>query len=619
MAGNPNPSFSLIVNNQGIAPAPLGGGDVPLKIGWTQSGAYSGSPGVGLYSATTVPALTAALGSYGNAVDAASLDLSRGASEVLVYKAFSGSLGSSTHTGSGTGAIAQSGQPVAPYGSGQNGSGILVAIVTGSTTSTTYGTFHYSIDGGNTFSAPIANPGNAGTYTIPGTGVTLTFTGAETTGVWVAADTYVNAITTAVGKMWPYGSSSFSILQTTATGSLSVIGEGTFTNNSGAPVDNFQVLIQIVTTGTLAAETAQYIYSLDGGITYSGVQTLIAATVTLPGGVVLTASDTGGSGGSQAGFSVGELYSFSTLGPQLVAQDVTNILNNLQGNPATWGWVHITQQANTVNTSASSGFELSTLFTDVSTAAGLWFAANQYVGTYFLIDSPPDDPLRQGGVNIDSTLETWALTASSDYISVGLGNAAATGSAANGWQLPRGSCWSLSARLATTPLGTDPAWVATGPLGGISKIYRNEATTPGLGPAGFVPLWTFNGQNGFFITNANILCSNVSDISLSQYRRVLNAACAATYAELITNLSGYVRTVGGQIDPRDVINIQNKCQAAALAAINGQCQTVICTLSPTIGAGGAISMQTGILPFAYVKAITETIGFLNPALAAAAS
>jgi hypothetical protein len=616
MAGNPNPSFSITVSDTGLAGAPTGNGNVPLIIGNTSQGAYSGSPGVGLYSVSNLTTLLNTLGSYGNAVDAAALCLALGASDVLIYKAFSGTIGSSTHTGSGTGTIAQTGSPVAPYGTGQTGTGILVKIITGSTTATTYGTFEYSLDGGNTYSAPISNPGNAGTYLIPGTGVTLTFTGAETTGVWVAADTYVNPITAFAGTMYPYGG-SFSVLQTTATGGTTVVGEGSFANDSGAPLDNFQVIIQIVATGTLAAKTMQYVYSFDGGVTYSNTQSLTSATVTLPGGVVLTAADTGGVGGSQAGFVAGELYSFSTLGPQLGVQDIVNITANLVGNPSTWGWIHIPQQANTVNTGASTGFELSTLFTDVATSAANFFNAGQYVGSYVLIDSPPDDPLRRGGVNIDSTLETWAQTAASDYVTVGTGNAAATVSPANGWQLPRGSSWDVSARMCVAPIGQDLAWVGAGPLQGVGLLYRNETNTPGLGPAGFAPLGTVPGATGYYIINGNILCSSSSDISLAQYRRVLNAACQATRSALVNFLSAGVRlTATGKIDPRDLAIIQNTCLSSVLSAINGQASGATVVVSNTLGAGGLLNVTVSITPFGYVKSISVTIGFVNPALAA---
>jgi hypothetical protein len=718
MAGNPNPSFTLNVINTGIAPAPAGGGNSPLVIGTTSQGSFSGSPGVGIAAYTSIQSLTNTLGSYGNAVDAATLDLAQGAPSVLVYKAFSGSIGSTTASGGGSNSdVTFTGQPTAPFGLGQDGSGIVVQITTGGARGTSQ--FNYSLDGGVSFGGTQVT---AATVTLVGTGVTVAFASVSSTVGW----SYVAPIMAATGQMYPYSQSAFSIAQTTATGSTATTGEGTFIPAGSAnPIDAFNVLIDITKTGTLAADSAQYTYSLDGGITTSSVQTITGATVTLPGGVVLTAQDTNttasyewidstdtntvtfaagtsylgaagnnlkvvvatgsalansiatvgnittvtltidttvttpallatyvnttaaatlapyisisahtgttaftvflastalaggyGNGGSQAGFVAGEQYSFSTLGPQLAVQDIVNILGNLIGNTNTWGWIHISQQCNTVNSSASVGFDLSTLFTDINVQALAYFAANQYTGTYFLIDSPPDTVKS----NIDSTLETWAATAASDYISVGLGNAAATASPANGWQLPRGSSWSLSARLCTTPLGTDPAWVATGPLGGISQIYRNEATTPGLGPAGFVPLWTINGLQGFYITNGNILCSNTSDISLSQYRRVLNAACAASYKALVMFLSGYVRTVsGGKIDPRDVAIINNVTQAAALQAVNGQCQTVICSLSNVIGAGGSITMQTGIVPFGYIKAITENIGFISPALAAASS
>ena len=721
MAGNPNPSFSLSVNTTGLAPAPQGGGNTPLIIGWTQSGAFSGSPGVGLYSIANLQTLTTNLGSYGNAVDAAALDLAVGASGVLVYKAFSGSIGSSAyasltvpsttggdgiiltaneegtagnsitfhliisgggsaavlsgtstaivltcgsgctnntaiaaitgtavtatllgggtddvvafsianltgglggHTGTGTGEIAQSGNPTAPFGSGQAGSGLLVQIATSSVTATTYGTFQYSLDGGNTYSSPIAIPASAGTYSPTGTGITLTFTGAETNGVWVAGDTYSNPITAASGKMYGYGQTAavsppgqgLVLLHTSSTGATTYTGEGTFANNSGNPLDNFNVVIQITASGSNT--TAQYSYSLDGGITFSPVQQM-AATITLAGGVLLSAASTGDSGGSVSGFVQGELYSFQTQGPQLVPGDITNILASLHGNSNTWGWIHIAQQANTVNTSASGGgFELSTLFTDVDTSVGSLFNAGQYVGAWALIDSPPDT----AQTNIDSTLETWAATAASNYITVGTGSAAATVSPANGWQLARGSSWDVSARACVAPIGQDLAWVAAGPLVGISKIYRNEANTPGLGPAGFAPLTTIAGLQGFYIANANILCANSSDISLAQYRRVINAACQATRSALINFLSQGVRLTGtGTIDPRDIANIQNTTLASVLSAINGQASGASISVNNTLGAGGVLYVTVSVEPFGYIKGISVTVGFQNPALSAQAA
>lgn len=623
MPGNPNPSLSLVVNYQGLAPAPAGGGNTPLVIGWTQSGPWSGAPGNGPVAVSNIQTLTGTYGSYGNAVDAAALDLAAGANEVLIYKAFAGTVNSGnwTRTGTGTGTIAVSGNvPLAPYGTGTStGSTGVIIQITASSDGTLYGQFNYSLDGGVTWSTPQnivpTTPQSLGT-----TGISVIFTGANTVAVWVASDTYVKPITTAVGKMFPYGGSTFAagLKQTTATGSTTVVGEGTFADNSSNPLDSFNVVIQIVTTGTSSAGTAQYVVSLDGGITFGSVQTMPAASaaITLPGGMSLTPADTGGPGGTIAGFQAGELYKFSTLGPQLTVQNVLAIINSLVGNPNTWGWIHVAQQANTVNTSASTGFELDTLFTDVEAGVANLWASGKYVGSWVLIDSPTSSTAN----NIDATLESWAAGRTGLYTSVGIGGAAATVSTANGWQLPRGSSWDVSSKACSAPIGQDLAWVGSGPLVGISQLYRNEANTPGLGPSGFCPLTTIPGASGFYIANANLLVASNNDISLAQYRRIINAGCQAAQGALVNYLSSSVRlTATGKIDPRDIAIIENVTRQAVLSALNGQVSGADVSVSNTLGAGGELFVTVSITPFGYAKAISVTVGFINPALQAQAA
>ena len=720
MPGNPNPSFSLTVNQQGLAAIPAGGGNRPLIIGWTQSGAFSGYPGIGLYDIANLQTLTSELGNYGNAVDAAALDLEAGASDVLVYKAFAGSIGASayatltvpsttggdgviltandegpagnsitfhlivsgggsaavisgtataivatcgsactnntlitainaagtavtatlkaggsddvvalaltnlagglaTHTGTGTGEVTFSGDPLAPFGAptATGSTGIIVQVTT-SSNGTLYGMFNFSLDNGVTYSTPQAIVPTT-PQLLGNSGVSAIFTGANTAGVWVANDTYQNPIVAATGQMWAYGLGSFAISQTTATGSTAVVGEGTFTAAASAnPLDNFSVVVEITKTGTYAAGSAQYVYSLDGGVTFSPNQVMPTGSgnITLAGGVVLTPADTGGPGGTQSGFVAGELYRFSTLGPQIPEAQVLAIINSLQGSAFSWGWIHIAQQCNTVNTSASTGFELNTLFTDVEAAISGLFTSGQYQGAYALYDTPTDTNAQ----NIDSTLESWAAGVAGSYSTIGIGGSANTVSPANGWQLPRGSSFAISARMCQAPLGQDLAWVGAGPLIGISALLRNEANTPGLGPAGFAPLWTINGEKGFYITNANLLVSSSNDISLAQYRRVINAGCQAARSSLLQYLNAGVRlTATGKIDPRDIANIENTTTGAVLAALNGQVSGVAVTVANTLGAGGVLQVTISITPLGYIKAISVTIGFVNPALSAQAA
>ncbi len=378
------------------------------------------------------------------------------------------------------------------------------------------------------------------------------------------------------------------------------------------------MLIVITATGTSAAGTAQYVYSLDGGITFSANQVMPAssAAISLPGGMSLTPADTGGPGGTIAGFQAGERYNFQTQGPQMGPGLIEAIIVSLQGNPNIWGWIHIPQQANTVNSAATNGIELSTLFTDVEAAIGVLWGAGQYVGAYALYDGPTNTNQQ----NIDNTYKTWAAGAAGLYSSIGTGSAAATASPANGWQLARGASWSLSARLCSAPLGQDPAWVGRGPLIGVSQtgLYRNEANTPGLGPAGFVTLWTIQGEPGAYITNGNLLVASNNDVSLSQYRRLINQACQSARRSLIKNLSAGVReTALGTIDPRDVAILNIQGTSAVLQDLSGQVSSANVSIANTFGADDDLQVEVSILTLKYLKKISVVVGLSNPALAAA--
>jgi hypothetical protein len=93
-----------------------------------------------------------------------------------------GTNGAVVLTGAGPATVTQASNPVDAYS-------VLVTIVTGGGLGA--GAFTYSVDGGNSQSPTIAIPGS-GVYTIPGTGIVLTFAGTFTLD-----DTYAFASTAA--------------------------------------------------------------------------------------------------------------------------------------------------------------------------------------------------------------------------------------------------------------------------------------------------------------------------------------------------------------------------------------------------------------------------------------
>jgi hypothetical protein len=110
-----------------------------------------------------------------------------GASLIYAVRATSdvdGTIGTITKSGTGTGSLSASGTPLDAYD-------VIVKIITGGNLNE--GVFQYSLDGGDTYSAKLTIP-TTGTYVIPDTGITLTFTTGTGTS-FIAGDTFTFTVT----------------------------------------------------------------------------------------------------------------------------------------------------------------------------------------------------------------------------------------------------------------------------------------------------------------------------------------------------------------------------------------------------------------------------------------
>lgn len=157
-------SQTLVVNDPGlgtVAPAT----SIPLVIGFSSAG----TPNV-MKSYSSIAALLAGEG-QGQAVEAAASILARAGGPVRFMKtatSVAGSVGSPsvTRTSTSTGTVTAATTPNDDYE-------MKVQVVT--TGDVGAGTFRYSLDGGNTWSENLTIP-SGGTFVVPNTGLTLTFT-----------------------------------------------------------------------------------------------------------------------------------------------------------------------------------------------------------------------------------------------------------------------------------------------------------------------------------------------------------------------------------------------------------------------------------------------------------
>ncbi len=454
----------------------------------------------------------------------------------------------------------------------------LVKITTASTTGSANGDFAYSTDGGATWSAPIAigapTLGVSAPIALGTTGIWAVFSGTQSgsfyeTGVFEVGDIYGVALS--------------------------------------SPADEYNVLITITASGSVESNSCEYVVSFDGGLTFGPTQIMTGPVINLGHGVTVTAFDAGGSGAT-AGFQAGDTYSFSTQPPQFTTTDVGNVLSILQGNAATWGWVHVLGHSATVAAMGATADELNTMM-------GLWWTAHRF-GVWAILDAPPDTDQH----NIDAALigANSAGWVGNDVVSIGAGDAAVI-SPLTGFQLSRAASWLATARACKAPLGQDLGYVGAGALTGVTQLFRDENATPGLDSAGFITLRTFSGISGFFITNGNVFANAGDDINLAQYRRVIDAAAASAYAALVQYVNASVRTIaGGTIDPRDAKAINGVVGTALMISLAGQISglTVAVDLTHNILADGVMPVTISIQPLGYSKQIDVTLGFSNDALSA---
>jgi hypothetical protein len=223
---------------------------------------------------------------------------------------------------------------------------------------------------------------------------------------------------------------------------------------------------------------------------------------------------------------------------------------------------------------------------------------------------------------ITALIAEWANTADSRLM-VAAG-ACELSSALTGRVHRRPAAWVIAARCAKVPISEDLGRVASGAVTGVSSLYHDENSKPGLDDERFATLRTIIGRSGFYITAGRMMAAEGSDFGLVQRRRVMDRACKVARnaylnflnEEVIIDDDGLIDEVSaaaienyvtGQLEA-DLIN-GSKRHASAVSSTLDRAQNVLSTES--------LKTKVTLRPLAYARDIEVEIGFVNPALAAA--
>ncbi len=454
-------------------------------------------------------------------------------------------------------------------------------------------TMGYRVDSSGTdissYSANIIVP-TGGKYAIPNTGIYLTF----------AQPTVLVKITTggALGTM------AFDV---------NVGGSG----YSGTPVTSnasASTTYAVAGTNTTIAFTAAT-YTLNDVWTVSALGAVTHSTGVGSGSVSQTS----------ASFVTGDYNTFLSAPPSPSNSDITTAGAALILDTAhQWSIMQIVN----VPVSASAAATTEAIGDAVAVAG---FAAYRYFRV--LMECPTVNSIViSGGVPIYDTADTdsacsaafASVQSTKGYTQVGAGDFDCI-SPITGIFQRRNAIWQEAARLNSTQLKDDPGKTANGSLSFIRALYRDEAQVPALDAARLVTLRTYQGVPGFYITAGPTMALTTSDFSQIARCRVVDRACAVTYSALFPFLrsdvpvdaaSGYIlATVKAKIE-----GIVESQESAALVA-TGQASAVDFSINGTtnILSTGTMVCTVAVTPVAYFTQIQVTIGFVNPALAAAAA
>lgn len=379
---------------------------------------------------------------------------------------------------------------------------------------------------------------------------------------------------------------------------------GTVTVGAQVPYDAYEVIIEIVTTGTLGA--GEFKYSLDDGRTYSE-NILIPAG---PGTYAIPSTNITATFVPNAGpvfFQDGDTHSFDCVAPYYTTANLSTAQTALNAISATteWAFVLLTGQP----ASAADG---ATMFAAVETHAATMATAKRFVR--WIMDA---------GKGVVADTQTAFAAVSDPRVCVCYGSADMnSGKPIAGWGTPMlPIAYAIAGRAAASLISTDLARVASGALNGIVAISHDEYALQNLDNYRLTTLRTWPGRAGFYVTNCRLKSDAGSDFAYWQHGRVIDTACTTTNGFQALFIGVGVRTnTDGTIDARDKARFETRgtdqlanvlTQPANAEGTRGHCSAFSYIIDDTndLADTETLISEVSVRPLGYPKFITTTVGF----------
>jgi hypothetical protein len=387
---------------------------------------------------------------------------------------------------------------------------------------------------------------------------------------------------------------------------------------TGAPNDEYDVLVKVVAGGTIGVAGITYTYSFDNGVNTSPVQALgTASTMSLSIIVPAAAGASGVEFALAAGTLIaGDSWRVQTTRPKMQNSDLVTALEALRTTTIPWDNVLI-------DTDASS--------TMVATV-DQWLAGLEGRGVYKMAwmntrrkNMPA--PGTESESAFQTSMSTLLNTTSTIRIDVGCDGGDCP-SLVTGILQWRPTSLAIATRANPAAVGIDPAWLQQPAIPGYkitdavgNPKWHDEEYFPGIDGLRLSTLRSVPGSQGVYITNANILSASGSDYVYDQHARTMNVACSITFQQLTKQLSRGVRKgepqANGQVYilDQDASSIEGFVNPQLSNALENQVTDVAMQLSRTddisSNRGATINAEVDIESLAYIKQFNVTTKFVK--------
>lgn len=404
----------------------------------------------------------------------------------------------------------------------------------------------------------LAAPGVATNYVVTGYGLDGSVLPAET-------------IALAAGP-----SSTVSVNEYTAIISITTAGDpagvSSFTAVSTTPVDSYDMIVEIMQSGSVALQTMQFRYSMDLGKTFSPTIVVPASGVIdlqtyAPGGsnnpylgFKLTFTD----GAGPAFFLRGDKFTLQTVAPVWTLADLLFAMDAVANDP-------LVRQNYTIFHAV--GPADGTIFTGVE-AQLQSYADQKFQYRRIYIEAP-----RQG-----STVEaTWAAAVVASFNVTGT----RTGVVAMDMDIldpttstiPRRNFGSVyMARLMSCPISELPSHVDCETvygiktnLEGVTKLYQGDSSNGVLTFANIVAARTYATRTGFYITRGILKTTDTSDYLEVTNGRVMDVAATVGYDAALPFLQSSLLAdpASGRLSQLEANKVQSQIQGKLSIVLEG--------------------------------------------------